>query len=159
MRFLFKFIFFIILLSAFGGVAYGFYRTFLSERDPNQKIFSLGTYPSPLPDGLLKGTVDDLTVSWKGKKMNAKTGTGINIFAGKSVDEERYPFKTSKEKGLRDPNLDVLRIDYNLPQNPFWLRRITDEIVQVKRGEYLGKVHVRVIPNYPFTLGYFHLQK
>ena len=149
----------LLVIVVAGGFAYGYYRTLLSEGSPKQDAFVKGTFPSPLPVGLLKGTVDGLQVSWKGKKLNAYHQTGINIFVGETGEEERYPFKTYQAKGLRDPDLDVFRIDYDLPGNPFWLRRITDEIVQVEKGTYLGKVHLRILPGYPFTMGYFRLEQ
>jgi hypothetical protein len=38
----------------------------------------------------------------------------------------------------------VLKIDYDLPQNPaFSIRRVLDELVQVADGVYLGKAHVK----------------
>ena len=149
----------LVVIALATGLAYGYYRTLLSEGSPKQDAFVKGTFPSRPPAGLLKGSVDGLQVSWKGKKLNAKDHTGINIFAGENSEEERYPFKTYLAKGLRDPDLDVFRIDYDLPGNPFWLRRITDEIVQVEKGKYLGKVHLRILPGYPFTMGYFRLEQ
>lgn len=159
MRRILSFLLTLFVIVVAGGLGYGHYRTLLSEGSPKQDAFVKGAFPSPVPDGLLKGSIDGLQVSWKGKKMHAKDQTGINIFAGENSDEERYPFKTEHAKGLRDPDFDVLRIDYDLPDNPFWLRRITDEIVQVEKGKYLGKVHVRILPDYPFTMGYFRLEK
>lgn len=38
-------------------------------------------------------------------------------------------------------------------------RRTTDEIVQVESGTYLGKVHLHILPGYPFTMGYFRLEE
>ncbi len=149
----------LLVIVVAGGLGYGYSRTLLSEGSPKQDAFVKGTLPSPVPDGFLHGSVDGVQVSWKGKKMQAKDRTGINVFAGENGDEERYPFKTAPAKGLHDQDLDVLRIDYDLPGNPFWLRRITDEIVQVERGHYLGKVHVRIVPGYPFTMGYFRLDQ
>jgi hypothetical protein len=149
----------LVVIVVVGGLAYGYYRTLLSEGSPKQDSFVKGIFPSPLPVGLLRGTVDGLQVSWKGKKLNDANRTGINVFAGENGEEERYPFKTYQAKGLRDPEIDVLRIDYDLPGNPFWLRRITDEIVQFEKGKYLGKVHIRILPGYPFTMGYFRLEQ
>ena len=149
----------LVVIAVAGGLAFGYYRTLLSEGSPKQDAFVKGIFPSPLPVGFLKGTVDGLQVSWKGKKLNADHQTGINIFFGETGEEERYPFKTYEAKGLRDPDLVVLRIDYDLPINPFWLRRIIDEIVEVEKGKYLGKVHLRVLPGYPFTMGYFGLEE
>jgi hypothetical protein len=38
----------------------------------------------------------------------------------------------------------VLKIDYDLPENPaLSIRRILDELVQVADGVYLGKAHVK----------------
>ncbi|MDF2459337.1 MAG: uncharacterized protein K0S79_1753 [Nitrospira sp.] len=159
MRHVLWFLIVLVVIALVGGLAYGCYRTLLSEGSPKQDAFLKGTFPSPLPVGLLKGSVDGLQVSWKGKKLNADTQTGINIFAGEAGEEERYPFKTYQAKGLRDPEVNVLRIDYELPGNPFWLRRITDEIVEVENGKYLGKVHLRILPGYPFTMGYFRLEQ
>lgn len=159
MRHILRFFVALCVLVLAGGLGYGYYRTLLSESSPKQEAFAKGTFPLPVPDGLLKGSVEGLQVMWKGKKVDAKHHTGINVFAGEHSDEERYPFKTYQAKGLHDPELDVLRIDYDLPGNPFWLRRITDEIVQVDNGTYLGKVHIRILPGYPFTMGYFRLEQ
>jgi hypothetical protein len=149
----------LVLIAVAGGLAYGYYRTVVSEGSPKHDAFLNGTFFSPLPDGLLKGSVDGSQMSWKGKKLSFKDQTGINIFAGEQGYDERYPFKIYQAKGLRDPGLDVLRIDYDLPSNPLWLRRITDEIVQVEKGTYLGKIHFRILPGYPFTMGYFRLEQ
>jgi hypothetical protein len=37
----------------------------------------------------------------------------------------------------------VLRIDYDLPENPPLLRRIVDELVAVQPGVYLGQAILR----------------
>ena len=151
-------ILFVILL-------FGFCCTWVVEHSYNQKQFLAGTAPNPTPDGLYSGTVPGHTVSWLGKKFNAASSTGINVFDdgkdtnGNIIQGERYPFKTSYVKGSRDKNLDVLAIDYNIATNPFWLRLILDEIVQVAPGQYLGKLEVRIIPRFPFTLAFFELKK
>ncbi len=134
-------------------------RTMQMEHTKDQLLFSGGTVPRPAPEGLYQGSVTGARVSWKGKKFVSATATGINVFAGESGEVEKYPFKTSYEKGLRDSDLDVLAIDYNLPENPWWLRPVIDEIVAVAPDEYLGKLHIRLIPGYPFTLAYFRLKK
>lgn len=159
MRYILFFFIALCVLALVSGIGYGYYRTVLSERSPKQAVFAQGTIPSPAPDGLLRGSVEGLQVAWKGKKIDAKHHAGINVFAGEHGDEERYPFIIYPAKGLGDPDLDVLRIDYDLPGNPFWLRRITDELVQVENGTYLGKVHIRILPGYPFTMGYFQLEQ
>lgn len=54
---------------------------------------------------------------------------------------------------------DVLKIDYAIPANPFWLRFILDEIVETEPGKLLGKVHIHLLPDLNFTLGFFTLEK
>ena len=142
-------------------------RTFQMKREPNQQEFSRGRTPNPRPDGFYHGDIGFET-SWVGKKFYAESSTGINVFREKkqpaaakssSVAKEKYPFKTSVGTGLFDPNLFVLKIDYNVKENPFWVRWVLDEIVEVAPGDYLGKVHLRVIPGFPFSVLYFELKK
>ncbi len=135
-----------------------FLRTWQVEHSANQAIFFAGQSPKLAPDGLYKGTVDGRKVSWQGKKFNATNHSGINIFENAQGNEvEKYPFVTAYGPGLRDKNLEVFKIDYDIAGNPFWLRSILDEIVQISPTEYLGKVHVRIIPGLPFTYGFFKL--
>lgn len=135
---------------------FGLFRTIKIQTSPNQMLFLSGHIPKPLPDGLYKGSVAGYKISWKGKRFDSKNQKGINIF---NTNEEKYPFKTYIGKGIRDTSLDVYKIDYNIPQNPLWLRFILDEIVGVEKGKYLGKVHINLIPGIPITLGYFRLEK
>jgi len=107
---------------------------------PNQALFSKGKFPDPLPDGDMQGHAI-YQASWLGKSFTAK----------------HIPFITYKGYGVNDPELEVLKIDYNIPGNPIYLRFILDEIVEVAPGQYLGKLHVRIIPFLPFTIEYFTL--
>lgn len=135
-------------------VAAGFYQTYRVERRPHQRAFRAGTIPTPRPEGFYKGTT---TVkqgkNWQGKVFDRADQTGINQF----TDGQKYPFKTYEAQGLRDPDRKVLRIDYNQPGNPWWLRLIVDEIVETSPGHYLGKVHLAVLPGLTFTATYFEL--
>ncbi len=139
----------IILLPTFLGL----YRTRQTQDSSNQKIFLSGKVPNPKPAGFYKGSVSFKT-TWQGKKFDASSSSGINLISGK----EQYPFKTYIGIGIQDRSLDVYKIDYNIPQNPFWLRFILDEIVETSPGKYLGKVHINLF-GFPFSLGYFQLKK
>ncbi len=139
----------IILLVA------GFARTWQVGRDPLNAAFRAGTVPSPALDGPYRGSVPGHSVSWQGKKMNAADNAGINVFA----DGDKYPFATSVGPGLRDADVQVLKIQYDVPGNPWWLRLVLDEMVQIAPGQYLGKVNIRIVPGVPFTIGYFALEK
>jgi len=120
-----------------------------------QSQFTRGTV-TVLPDGLYTGTVAGPSFSWKGKWFDRSGHTGINIFAGANGDMEKYPFTESVGSGVHD-DISVIRIDYNVSQNPWWLRPVLDEVVEVAPGAYLGKLQLRIIPGYPFTLTYFTL--
>lgn len=136
-----------------------FVRTWQIQHNSQSAVFLKGTVPIPAPEGLYHGSVPGYpTLSWLGKKFNAKDHIGINLFQEGNKQVEKYPFKTSIGKGLQDKTLDVLRIDYDIPENPFWLRWIVDEIVQVAPGSYLGKLNLR-LPGYTAAILYFELKK
>lgn len=132
-----------------------FYRSWRVENSSYQKTFLTGTFPFPSPSGFYKGSIQALTTKWEGKIFDASSSSGINV-----VEERKIlPFKTYKSKGLTDKNLDVLILDYNLPQNPFWVRAVVDELVQNAPGRYTGKVYLKLIPGFPFSVVFFKLEK
>jgi hypothetical protein len=124
-----------------------------------QSDFAKGTIPSPVLDGLYKGSVKYIKVSWVGKKLMAETKSGINLFRDdKGIETTAFPFATLEGKSITDPDLNVLKLDYNQPGNPWWLSYILDEVVQVGPDSYLGKVDA-VIFGHAWTLGFFTLTK
>jgi hypothetical protein len=133
------------------------FRTIKTQTSPIQKVFLNGSVPKELPSGLFKGQVPGREFSWQGKKFNSN-GRGINLFKNGEDIKENYPFKFYKAQGLQDKK-QVIRIDYNLSENPLWLRFIVDEIVEVKKDKYLGKLHVKLFPGLVASLGYFELEK
>lgn len=133
------------------------FRTWKVQTSPNQKLFLSGKVPLKLPDGFYQGKVKGLKTTWQGKKFNSKNKTGINIFM-EEKRIEKYPFKIYKVRGLQD-NLEVLRIDYNISENPFWIRLVKDEIVETGKDKFLGKIHLSIIPGIPISVGYFNLMK
>jgi len=104
-----------------------------------------------------------LWMPWLGKTFNAAHQLGDNIFTKDSYPLARFfnpfyrgfvadgpatyrafAFRTYTAPGLIDTDLSVLKIDYNLKQNPsITVRRVLDELVQVDDNLYLGKAHVR----------------
>ena len=53
-----------------------------------------------------------------------------------------FAFRTYVGPGKLDRDWQVLKIDYDLPENPRWtICRVLDEVVQVGDGRYLGKAH------------------
>jgi hypothetical protein len=54
-----------------------------------------------------------------------------------------FAFHTYLAPGLLDPDRVVLKIDYNLNENPpLTVRRVLDELVELADDFYLGKAHV-----------------
>ena len=143
-------------------------RTWQMKGEPNHREFLHGKLPNPKPDGFYRGNIG-FEVSWIGKKFDGEHETGINLFENKKarhnsapgfgIVHEKYPFATSVGRGLFDEKLFVLKIDYNVKGNPFWIRCILDEIVEIAPNKYLGKMHLRIIPGFPFSVLYFELKK
>lgn len=125
---------------------------------PLQAQFITGIVPEELPDGVYKGSTGGYTASWIGKTFHRDDAIGANVFHGASEDVDKYPFKMYVGQGIQDKNTQVIKIDYNIPENPFWFRPVLDEIVQVGPDEYLGKAHIR-LAFFPLTVTFFKLKK
>ncbi len=131
------------------------YFNYRTSNHPNQVKFDSGTISSKELDGFYKGmNFNGLGSDWKGKTFDSATNRGINTFSY----GDRYKFKVYESQGLRDDKT-VLRLDYNLKSNPFWMRFIRDEMVEITPDNYLGKVTFKIIPGLPFTVTYFELSK
>ena len=121
--------------------------------------------------------IADRWMPWKGKTFDVSQPRGDNIFSKDSylvarlfnplyrgfvVDRSRtyraFAFRTFSAPGLFDPDRTVLKIDYNLEENPtLTVRRVLDELVQLESELYLGKAHIRWWWERWQTVGYFSL--
>ena len=159
----------------------GMLATLLVERSPYQQMFVEGRVPDPPPDGFYPGEAHvllDKKVPWLGKQFDSQANLGFNIFTPmgaklvkilsplyhkSSVNGEgntrAYYFKTYVGKGKKDVGTDVFKLDYDSPENPFWIRIILDEIVEIAPHQYLGKIHLKLLPGFFATIGYFGLQQ
>lgn len=99
---------------------------------------------------------------WRGKTFDPAEERGENIltkdsyllarlfnpfyrgFVPDGADTYRaFAFRTYIAPGLFDSDRMVLKIDYNLKENPaLTVRRVVDELVQLTDDLYLGKAHV-----------------
>lgn len=159
MMLLFKILLSLLVLFLVAVLLVGFLRTWQISSMPYQQTFLKGSVPNPEPEGFYAGTTA-FSTPWIGKKFDAASGMGVNIIKNSAGEQiEKYPFKTYFSNGLIDRDLQVLKIDYNIPENPFWVRWILDEIVQTAPGQYFGKMHLRLIPGFPFSILYFQLNK
>jgi hypothetical protein len=149
---------FILFLVLIVGVTFCAYLHHRAQNSALQKSFLAGTIPSLLPDGLYTGTVGGTQTTWKGKKFNRAEQRGINVFQDDFSAHEAYPFKTYVGTGAVDKQIQTVKIDYNLPENPLWLRVLLDEIVETTPGNFLGKLEIQIFPSMYITLGYFELK-
>lgn len=146
-----------------------------------QKQFLGGSKPVSQPAGFYRGTAYLLggrPVPWLGKSFEPENDLGFNIFTPRGAkllkiltplyrgfrrntegNTEAYYFKTSAGTGFKDERIDTFKLDYDSPSNPFLIRIILDEMVEIKPGEFLGKVHLKVFPGYFATIGFFGLKK
>lgn len=118
-----------------------------------------------------------LYMPWLGKRFEAQTHEGVNVLArsalrpmkllwpsyepvGIFIDRvEAFPFRTRLGPGAVEPELRVLKIDYDFDANPsFIIRRVVDELVQIEDGLYLGKVLFRRKGELR-PIGFFALEK
>ncbi len=141
----------------------GFYKGELTKIMPGNMTELIGSF-------LLK-----LWLPWRGKYFYAKKNMGENLlplsaekllrwkFGINNIGKKEsngfhaFPFKTSFEKGSKD-NIKVLRLDYDLIQNPQRVRMIVDELVEVGKNSYLGKAYI-VENNDPRLVAFFRLRK
>lgn len=155
--------------------------TFLSEHSPYQKMFAQGKLPSAAPQGFHPGqphVLLDKKTPWLGKSFDSQAQIGFNIFTpvGASIlkiatplykkfglntdgNTRAYYFRTYTGKGKKDANTDVIKLDYDSAENPFLIRIILDEIVEIAPQQYLGKIHVKFLPGFFVTVGYFGLRQ
>lgn len=114
---------------------------------------------------------------WRGKTFDPARQSGDNIFTKDSyllarlfnplyrcfVDDglktyRGFAFRTYTAPGSFDADRTVLKIDYNLQENPgLTVRRVLDELVQLDEDLYLGKAHLRWWWGAWQTVAYFSL--
>jgi hypothetical protein len=155
--------------------------SFLVQQSSRQHEFLKGSLPSEPPDGFYRGSAYLLgkrPVPWLGKSFERVNDLGFNIFTPNGAkllklmtpfydrfrvntdgNTEAYNFQTSSGQGFKDKAIDSFKLDYDSPENPFLIRIILDEIVEVAPQKFLGKVHLNVFPGYYATIGFFGLQK
>jgi hypothetical protein len=114
---------------------------------------------------------------WLGKSFDPGAGEGFNVLTraalgpmkvlwpgykplrehGDRVDAFR--FKTRVAPGALDPKTDVLKIDYDIEENPATIiQHVLDELVEIDDGLYLGKVLYRVGSRFR-RIGFFALER
>jgi len=115
---------------------------------------------------------------WEGKTFDAKTNTGDNIFTNDGLLLGRliwpfyngyvadgrgrtlaFKFQSSIGKCLLEPDIEVLRLNFDLPDNPpFLIRDLVDQLVQIDHDFYLGKAVLKHHDGGRFCAAYFSLR-
>ena len=118
----------------------------------------------------------DLYMPWLGKSFDPDAERGTNVlkpgarsqikllwrnYEPTTADDgtlAAFPFTTRIGPGQLDPQVDVLKIDYDIDPNPtFLIRHLLDELVQIDDDLYLGKILYR-LRNAWHAIGFFSLR-
>ena len=129
------------------------------------------------PSDALVRRIAGMWMPWLGKSFDPATMQGVNVLTKNArgpmralwpsyeperelVDRiEAFPFRNRIAPGELDPQVDVLKIDYDFGANPgFIIRRILDELVQIEDGFYLGKILLRRRGSW-LPIGFFSLER
>ena len=96
---------------------------------------------------------------WRGKIFETageNEGRGINRFKIGPFRFLRYRCAT-RITGPLVGTTDVFCLNYDLPGNPWYIRRVRDDIKKIDNGLFLGTANFRSFGKYRFTV-YFLLQ-
>jgi hypothetical protein len=130
----------------------------------------------PLVDFAVRGATA-IWMPWQGKAFDVATNRGVNHLAGSTKYASRllwpryattprpggraaFRFETYVAMAKLDPDVRALVIDYSrVRENPFVIRRIRDELVQLVPGAFLGKILLRGVGRDAFAnVGFFALR-
>lgn len=145
-----SFVFLVLLLV-------GVIHTISVEHGPRLDRFRSGRAPHPLPNRLYLACPGQ--GHRVGENFDASCALGNDVFRKDGAYKEKHFFRMYVTGSVRDREEEVLTLDYDIPANPFWIRCLLCELVEVAPKTLFGKRYVRVIPGYPFTLGYIELQR
>ena len=98
-----------------------------------------GTDKTPL-FGAVRSVSKISVFPWDGKSFKAtnnKQGTGINRINLTLTQKQWFPFNTVIVPSVIDGKACIY-LDYDLPENPWFIRKIRDELREVSPGLFLG---------------------
>ena len=134
------------------------------------------TTTNPALDAAVR-LVTGLWMPWQGKRFDSTSGSGDNrmvstarlpskllwpLYKMKDAADGKlaFDFKTYKDAGKADPDVQVMVIDYSdVGDNPrLIIRSIRDELIEVVPGTYLGKILFRLPRDRYEMIGFFALR-
>jgi hypothetical protein len=145
-------------------------RLFLSGQTPTMDEMQ-GTYDGNVLSGVLmlnnqwvKNLINLGWLPWKGKifeteisiKGEEGQGNGVNRLNIGPLRFLRFQCNTQITPQLVGPN-NVFRLNYDIPGNPWYIRRIRDDIKRIGDGLYLGTANFRMGSTHKFII-YFVLE-
>ena len=77
---------------------------------------------------------------WAGMRIDTEDG-GVNHIGFPPLVFDRYGFESYVE---RDKKAGALVLDYDLKENPYWIRRLKERLREIEDGLFLGKSYLRV---------------
>ncbi|MGK5091186.1 hypothetical protein WDW89_04110 [Deltaproteobacteria bacterium TL4] len=103
--------------------------------------------------------MNPLYLPWKGKvftPISPTKGEGENRVEVGLFKSRLFHFETREVPPLVGKN-NVVALNYDLPENPWFIRHIRDDLKKLSEGLYLGTANVKIKDNYQFVL-YFALE-
>lgn len=131
-------------------------------------------FPKNIPE-FLGEFVSKIWLPWYGKEFDSKNSKGNNVIPsylsplvtlryGEKIILKKakdiihvLPFQTKITKGIED-DINVLQLNYDLPENPEQVRAVVDELVQIEKNTYLGKAFLKEDTHYRHV-AFFCLEK
>jgi hypothetical protein len=114
---------------------------------------------SILNNGLLKRFINLGWFIWRGKifeGVSENESKGVNRFKIGPFKFLRFHCETKINTPLVGPS-DVYYLNYDIPGNPWYIRRIRDDIKKVGEGIFLGSANFKIRDEYGFLV-YFGLE-
>lgn len=149
------------------------------ESSGRQHEFENGTLPFEPPSGFYRAAEvpTAFTELWLGKSFDPANRTGIDVFTPKGAsvmqtltpgyrlfqknaqgNTEAYFFKTDTAPARGTEGSQILRLDYDSPENPFLVRLFLEELTETAPDTFLVKVHVRYFPGRLAAVGFYGLR-
>jgi hypothetical protein len=150
-------------------------------RPESPRTRTLGMPVGPMrnvPGGPLINFILGIDCPWTGKTFHADGSGGINrvkpwswpivaaLLPGNQrkrvgAEIESFGFRTTIKRGGVAPAVDVMAIEYDAPEfdNPAYLKRVLDELVEILPNTYLGRATWRRKDGGYDLVGYFALQR
>lgn len=107
---------------------------------PKGRMLAVRGLDRGIPAWLVRGVSGSAWFPWEGKSFasqNASHGKGINRIALPLFHRDWFPFHTRIEPSHIDGQ-PCIYLDYDLPGNPWLIRKIRDELREVAPGCLIG---------------------